>query len=134
MTQAQNPNAIGSTVPVWAGSATVGPIIPSSSVITPATLAASQDDYNPAGLTDKTAVIRQAASANISLTGLIAPTTDKLLYLINISAANTITLSNQDAGSAAANRFLIAGGDLILQPNASATLFYDTASSAWRVV
>ena len=127
-------NVDAATGTTWRG--LPGPVMSSADVISPAALAASQNDYNPAGLDDETMVIRQDASANVNVTGLTAPSAGvfKVLRFINISTTNTITLTDQDAASGAANRFDISGGNLTLQTGAAATLFYDDTSNFWRVV
>lgn len=102
--------------------------------ITPTALAGSVNDYAPTGLSGA-AVIRQDASIASTITGLTGGTDGRLLIVSNISTTNTITLTQNDAASAAANRFFLPGGvDKILQPRDRCVLLYDTTNSVWRVV
>lgn len=67
-----------------------------------------------------------------SLTGLAAPVTGTEFTLLNISAY-TITLKH-DVTSAASNRFLCPGStDYALLQNAAVDLWFDAATSRWRV-
>jgi hypothetical protein len=98
-------------------------------VISPTSLSVDQDDYTPTNLSTAT-VIRQAASADVNITGLTGGVSGRIIVLTNISAF-TITLTNEDVGSTAANRFLF--GDFIrLFPEDSLILQYDGTSSRWR--
>lgn len=104
--------------------------------ITPAVLAAGATaDYAPTGLATA-AVIRQATDATgSSLSGLTGGAAGRLICLINIGAAGSLTLTHDDAGSAAANRFsLVAGASLVLAIGGSVLLWYDDVSSRWRPV
>lgn len=105
--------------------------------ITPAALvaASTNNDYNPAGLTTA-AVVRQDTGAAAVVTGMVppAPTDGRLILLLNISTANTFTLNNEDAGSAAANRFTLPGGVArTVGPGSSVWLYYDSTSTRWRL-
>lgn len=99
-------------------------------IISPTSLATSQNDYNPTGLATAS-TIRQDASANVNVTGLADGATGRIIIFHNVSTTNTITLKNQDTGSTAANRF-IQHADILLSPNHSALLQYDATSSRWR--
>jgi hypothetical protein len=80
-------------------------------------------------------VLRVDCSAASNLTGLdpagfvgvLVP-----LWLYNVGVA-PLTLKNQDAGSAAVNRFLF-GTDIVLQPDSGCMLVYDGLSARWRMV
>lgn len=99
------------------------------SVVSPAALGASQNDWAP-GNGD---VVRTDASVNVDITGLAGGAAGYHRRIVNISAANTITLKHEDAGSSAANRFIGTGGaDLVLFPNDQATVWYDSTTSRWR--
>lgn len=72
-------------------------------------------------------------AANRILRGIKAPGSDyKRVLVVNRSAFH-VTLKDSDAGSAAANRFLL-GADFVIQPQRGAELFYDVASTKWRVM
>lgn len=108
-------------------------------VISPS-LAADQDDWSPTGL-DTATVIRltNTSGGTIDITGLDASLVSSeraFLILINIGSDN-VRLLDDDAGSAAANRFLTGAGGagrITMIPNASVMLWYDATSARWRMV
>lgn len=100
--------------------------------LSPTALSGNTNDWNPTGL-QSAIVIRVSASAAFNLTGLTAPTlsaTGRLVVLENVGTFN-ITLTSQDALSAAANRFAIAQA-VTLAPNQTVSFTYDTTTSNWR--
>jgi len=102
--------------------------------ISPAALAAgSTNDYNPAGLST-TSRIRQATNAaGSTLTGLVAQTDGQIRIIENLSGG-TLTLANENAGSAAANRFTCPGSvDLAVPVGGTIVLIYDLTGARWRV-
>jgi hypothetical protein len=100
-----------------------------SSIISPAAFAATQNNYNPAGLADAV-VLRLTSTGAQSITGIVAPATTKTIIIFNIGAAN-IALTNASASSTAANRFEF-GGNKLLNPNEGITLWYDITTARWR--
>jgi hypothetical protein len=102
-----------------------------SGSVTPAPLGTSQNDYNPTGLATATE-IRQASLAAVNITGLQGGVAGRVLVLVNVGSFN-ITLKNQDAASAAANRFA-ATGAVLVEPDGVVALRYDATSQRWRVV
>lgn len=100
-------------------------------VLSPSGISTSQNNYDP-GSGD---VIRLSASASgVNITGLV-PRIEKLRILINIGSANNLTLNHQSSSSTAANRFITPnGGDYIVSPTGSVSLFYDDTSTRWRVL
>lgn len=107
-----------------------------SSPITPTTLTtASEDDYNPTGLTN-TNMIRLSSSrpAGTDVTGLVAPdpVKNQVIFLTNIGV-KTITLKNNDSGSIAVNRFNIKNNQ-DLGDSDSALIVYDGNELRWRIV
>jgi hypothetical protein len=103
-------------------------------VISPVSLSADQNNYNPTGLATAT-VMRLTSTVSVNITGLVAPgsaPTDTL-QIINIGSFN-ITLVDHNVGSGAANRFNFGGQNVIISPNQSYTVFYDFTSSIWRGV
>lgn len=108
------------------------------SLLSPTALGAGPTaNYNPTGLAAGVSRIRQDMSASGTISGLSAPTTDGTeIRFFNINAgAFTITLTHDDAGSAAANRFFLKGSASAVIPiNGSITLSYDSTSSRWREV
>jgi hypothetical protein len=73
------------------------------------------------------------ADGTSALTGLDC-TTRKQFRFINVGAFD-ITIKDQDAGSAAENRFLIPGGaDVVLGQDDVIEGFYDGSTERWRVI
>jgi hypothetical protein len=104
-----------------------------ASVISPASIGSSQNNYAPIGFATAD-ILRITASSAFSITGIIAETTNTRKKLINIGS-NTITLTHQDVLSTAANRIIVPGGSsLALLADESADIFYDTVTARWRVV
>lgn len=103
--------------------------------ITPAQLTGANNDYNPAGLAITTR-IRQASDpvAQPNLTGLTAQADGKLRLFENIGTG-TLTFNNENAGSAAANRFTMPGAaDLVLASGGAAIFVYDAVTSRWLCI
>lgn len=104
-----------------------------SAILTPAQLTGSVNDYAPTGL-NRATWVRLDASTPLNITGLKNTTAGKprWLFLSNISA-NTITLVNASASSAAANRFALPGAaNLAITRNMGVILIYDISSAVWR--
>lgn len=102
--------------------------------ITPTILAASTNDYAPTNA-NQAQVWYISASAAINLTGIAAPLFDGYTVNLVVIGSFTITVTNQDAASLAANRIITGtGASLALPPNASLTLVYDLANTTWRRV
>jgi hypothetical protein len=105
-----------------------------SSVLTPAAIAANMNDYAPAGI-QTCNVLRINSSVAVTVTGLIAPSPSNGRVLVIQNAQQyPITLTHNDAASAAANRFYFP--DLqphTLLPADNALFFYDIGSGGfWR--
>jgi hypothetical protein len=101
-------------------------------VITPATLTANTDNWNPTGLSTAS-VIRASTNATWNLTGIVAPADDRLLILANIGTQDLVLIHN--ATSTAANRFLGPDdADVTLGPDTWTWLLYDLTSARWRVL
>ena len=76
---------------------------------------------------------RWSASGAISITGMVAGSDGETRFIWNIGS-NTITLTNQDASSAAANRWTTTtGGSLSLAQNKCVLAMYDNTNTTWRV-
>lgn len=115
---------------VYAGSVTL------SGVISPAALAGpgTVNDYSPAGLSTAAVMRLDAGGANRTVTGIAAPAADGAVLVVeNVGASGSITLSNADAGSSAANRFQM-DSNMTLAPDGAVTLRYDMTSSRWRTI
>jgi hypothetical protein len=105
--------------------------------ITPAVLpAGATNDYdlNPALSTGNR--IRQATNAaNSVLTGMVSNGINGGIWLLINLGTGTLTLKNEDAGSAAGNRFSLAGGvDRVIGSHGSVFITYDTVLARWSVV
>jgi hypothetical protein len=102
-------------------------------VLSPASITASQNNYAPTNLATSS-LLRLTSSAAWNITGLTGGASGRFLTLHNIGSFN-LTLTNEDAGSTAANRFSLRGSaNHILTPNKVVTLQYDATSSRWRAV
>jgi hypothetical protein len=97
--------------------------------ISPAAIAANQNNYAPTGHATAS-VMRLTASAAYNITGLAGGADGRMLTIMNVGA-NTITLKNQDAASTAANRFAF-GADIALAADKTVGLIYDSTSQRWR--
>lgn len=107
-----------------------------TSIISPASLSANQNNYNPPGLAGAS-LIRQDISATISITGIVAQAAGTLLALRNIKpggAMEWITLVHESGASTAANRFsLPSRGDWYIPPGGTVVFLYDGTISRWVV-
>lgn len=128
--------ALASTIPsarTFSGNVTLGAQLLKTGIISPTSLSSNQNDYNPTSLSTAS-IVRQDCSADVTITGLQGGSDGREIILENISAANTITLSNQDASSSAANRFILPGGVNVALPfGRTVKLIYDGTSSRWRI-
>jgi hypothetical protein len=118
--------------PLSTSSVFVGAIF-RNGAITPASLSANQNNYNPSGLATAN-LIRQASTANVNITGLVAPATNgQWLAIENINAlgGSIITLTAYDPASTGANEFCLAHPIGIL-PQQSVSLVYDSTALCWR--
>jgi len=105
-------------------------------IITPPTLTATADDYNPTGF-DTCDIIRQDIDTNNrQITGLVAPPAgvNRVVGINNIGpAGDDIRFMHNDAGSVAANRFLLRdNGNRSIRPNETAWFWYDHVDSRWK--
>lgn len=100
-------------------------------ILTPDQITADQDDYAPSDV-DNAVVLRLDADAEWKITGLSGGTDGRLMIVHNIGA-ELLTLSNDDAGSTASNRFLFPS-DIVMATDQSVWLQYDIASSRWRAI
>lgn len=99
--------------------------------VKPFALAANAADYDTLGAS----LARFApAAANLILSGIKAPTSEwKRLLLVNFSAFH-LTLSDQDAGSIAANRFDCGGTSYVLQAKRAVEIIYDQTAKRWLIM
>jgi len=100
-------------------------------VIAPAQLVASQNDYAPAGLT-AAAVLQISADAPRTITGLAGGAEGRVVSVVNVGS-QPVTLQDDSASSAAANRFAL-GGPLTIAGRQAAVLRYDGAALRWQAL
>lgn len=103
---------------------------------TPAALGANVNDYSPAGLAATRYLRLSTSIASANITGLDASVVfngfEITLVVLETSTGNVV-LTNQDAASAAGNRFVLPGLALLtLTPGSAVRLWYDGASTLWR--
>ncbi|HYG78676.1 MAG TPA: hypothetical protein VEK08_26990 [Planctomycetota bacterium] len=101
-------------------------------VITPTTLAANTNDWNPTSLATSN-TIRVAASSAVDLTGITAHASAWQTIILHNVGTFTITLKDESASSSAANRFALDSDDPV-PADTSRVLQYDRTSSRWRVI
>lgn len=106
-----------------------------SSVLSPAQLTASQNDYEPAGAFSTADLVRVSLSAGLSITGLALSTARLKRKLILNTTDSVLTLPHESASSAAGNRFLTPDGtDIQLQRNGWADVMFDASTNRVRVL
>ncbi|UFS77229.1 hypothetical protein LPB73_07585 [Tardiphaga sp. 37S4] len=107
-----------------------------SSFVTSTQVTANQNDYTATDGSNTCSTkltLRLSSNATRNITGLSCGQAEGDLKVIHNVGAQSIILTNQDAGSAAANRFLL-GGDMTLALDTSVTLRYDGVASRWRAI
>ena len=94
-----------------------------------------EDDWSPTGWDTATILRMETDGSGYYITGFAAPTESGVIRktLINIDASQSITLNHQDTNSAATNRIITQGTDLVLGPNDIVHILYDTTTQRWRV-
>jgi len=105
-------------------------------IITPATLTATTDDYSPTGFATCNMIRQDIDANNRQITGFVAPAAG-ISRIIRINNINTggfdLRFQNNDAGSAVANRLLLRDdANKAIKPNETAIFWYDHTSSRWR--
>ena len=109
----------------------LNPAMPFVSVLSPASITTSQNNYNPTGLGPANQ-LRLTSSGAVNITGLQTGSLGRVVAVINVGS-NVITFTPNDAASSAANRFGISGS-LSLAASQGALFEYDAVSSLWRLV
>jgi hypothetical protein len=104
----------------------------SPSVISPAQITATQNDYAPTGWADATLVRLDGNSGFQKITGFSAETSGEIKTLTNIGSF-CLYLAPEHTGSTAANR-IAHQEEVIIWPGASCQIYYDGTSSRWRVL
>ena len=104
-----------------------------ANIITPSTLIADQDDYNPTGFSTAN-MMRLNLAGDRVITGFEAPPAgvDRVFYFQNISNSK-LKLKNNDSSSTAANRILNKDyGEKSFKKGEGGAYWYDHTSSRWR--
>lgn len=99
--------------------------------ISPAQITANQNNYNPTGAYQAD-IIRLDADGAYNITGLAGGSSGRIKFLMNVSS-ETLTLTDEDANSSAANRFAF-GENFEFTSNKMILLVYDGESERWRMV
>ena len=110
------------------------------SVLTPPTLTADVDDYNPAGFQEGgdgdvlVSILRVSSNGGTDdIRGLKAPNPAKRVVVIfqNVGTSGTVQLTNNAGTSQPANRFMN-NANVNIAPNEGAAVVYDTTDLRWR--
>jgi len=100
--------------------------------ISPTTISADQNDYNPTGLSTAS-TIRLTATGTFNITGLAGGADGRIIILHNVDTADALILIDESASSTAANRFALTA-NLTLTPDTVVMLQYDSTLSRWRSI
>src|SRR5688500_16124463 len=116
-------------VPAWAS-----PAASPETVISPPSLAVSQNNYAPAGWSTATVVRLDASVSLVSLSGFDATATVKRKLLINIGT-NKLSLPHLAGGQTAGNQVSTPSGNpYVMGPGDAAVVVHDPTSAVWRLV
>jgi hypothetical protein len=102
-------------------------------VTSPSQITASQNDY----ASFARGINRFSTNGAYNLTGMAAGNDGEVRVLTNVgtTAANTLTIKDQNASSTAANRFAVPwAGDLVIPSLGSVVVYYDGTTQRWRPV
>lgn len=106
-----------------------------SGILTPAAIATTENNWSPTGLSTAQMVRVNPASGASVISGIVAPTFNQFLWIINIHGTNTVTLPHLSGSSTAANQFMAEGGaNRVIGSTGASLVWYDLASSRWRVL
>ena len=131
------PFAIANDGKVWIGLTSMNTLLDINGDIayrigTDYTTTGTANDVSLSSNTSST--VRYAGSAVATITGIAWWQNGKILNLMNASSF-ILTLSNQWAWSTAANRIITGNGqDLLLAPDQTTLLQYDSTASRWRII
>lgn len=108
-----------------------------SGEISPATITANVNNYNPNGGDAAFCWLLLGDNlGNYNITGIHSPAaTGALHWLTNTSATTILTLKHNSSSSTAGYRFLLpSNADMALGPGDSALIRYSAAQAAWLVI
>lgn len=101
----------------------------SSVPLSPTALSANTDNYNPG----TTRHLRISATTPVNLTGIVAGVDGQELFIWNVGATNTITITHQTVSTAANQFFTTTGANIALAAGKCAIAMYDGTTARWRV-
>ncbi len=105
-------------------------------IISPATLGiGNNNDYTTTGLSTANVVRATPAGTGSTFTGIVGGVSGRVLTIVNIGTIDNVSLAHDSGSSTAANRFFLPNAaTLAILPHGSATIWYDSASSRWRLL
>lgn len=106
-----------------------------SGIIRPAAITGTVDDWAPTGLSGASTIIASTSGA-VLLDGLTGGVEGRRIVLFN-TGTFSLTIVNESSGSAAANRFSLAGAEnwvLGATGNSTATFEYDGTAARWKMI
>jgi hypothetical protein len=114
----------------WTGRQTLGAIAATAS--SPTTLAANTNDW---ALSTSNSYFKITSSTDVNVTGIASGVDGRVIVLANTGSNNIIFQSENAGSTTAADRFHFPGGsDIIVAPDGTLTLIYDSGISRWRFV
>lgn len=99
-------------------------------------ITANQNNYAPTGHAEAS-ILQIDADGNYNITGIQGGVQGRMLYIFNADTTNTITLTDNDTNSSAANRMLLpSSSNFTIQPESCVVLIYLSISdfSRWRML
>ena len=106
-----------------------------TNIVTPPTLTATADNYEPTGWEDSHLVRQDIDANNREISGLKAPNPAKYVIkrINNLSTSNDLRFLHEDGGSDAENRILLRdGADKSIKPNETAIFYYDVIQQRYK--
>ncbi len=105
-------------------------------IITPPTLTATADNYNPTGFSTANMIRQDINANNREISGFLAPSAgvNRIIRINNLSTSGfDLRFLNNNSGSVAANRILVRdSANKSIKPNETAAFWYDHTSLRWR--
>lgn len=90
---------------------------------------------NDLAVASGTTILRWNGAGTTGITGIAAPSTARVVTIVNASTDYLLWLENENTASAAANRLMLPDGfPAFLMPGDTITLFYDLTTARWRVL
>ena len=99
--------------------------------ITPTTLSANVNNYEPTGAGTADIWRLEASGTARSVTGIAGGADGRILVVHNIGSTFNVVLVNESGSSSAANRLALGGNDVNIGPGLGVVLQYDATLSRW---